>query len=105
MKFVWQGKKLEKNQSTSRHKTKSKLWISRLVFTLQSLCSSLDKGVDSFRKWQLLKLEGHDLNLGWHAFLWYQKAKDKKQFKNHVIRNALNWVWTKLREENYQKVP
>ena len=35
----------------------------------------------------------------------YQKAKDNKQFKNHLIRKALNWAWTKIWEENYQKVP
>ena len=53
----------------------------------------------------ILKLERHDLNLGWHAFLWYQKAKDNKKCKNHLKRKALNWIWTKIWEENYQKVP
>ena len=48
------------------------------------------------------KLGGHYLNLVWHAFLCYQKEKDNKQCNNnHLIRKALNWVWTKIQEENY----
>uniref|UniRef100_A0A2D4PBP5 Uncharacterized protein n=1 Tax=Micrurus surinamensis TaxID=129470 RepID=A0A2D4PBP5_MICSU len=52
------------------------------------------------RNTRLLTLEEHDLQLGWHAFLWYGKSKMHSYFQ----RNALLLIWEKIRE-HYLKIP
>lgn len=47
---------------------------------------------------QMLNLEDHNLVFGWHAYLFYQKHKNYKLFKHHIIRNSLHSIWQK-----YQK--
>lgn len=54
---------------------------------------------------RLLKLEGSDLLLGWHAFVWYEKAKSHKYFTNHCIRKVLIQTWDKVRGTMYDKIP
>lgn len=54
---------------------------------------------------RLLKLEGSDLSLGWHAFIWYDKVKTHKYFSNHCIRKALLSVWDKVKHCIYEKIP
>lgn len=34
---------------------------------------------------KLLELGRHDLRFGWHTYLWYEKVKVNKEFKNHFI--------------------
>ncbi|XP_078248336.1 kynurenine--oxoglutarate transaminase 3 isoform X1 [Pogona vitticeps] len=58
----------------------------------------------NFTNNRLLKLEGHDLMLDWDAFLWYEKAKDRKYFNNHLIRSVLR-SWDKIRYQIYRKIP
>lgn len=54
---------------------------------------------------RLLKPEGSDLLLGWHAFVWYDKIKTHKYFLNHCLRKALYYVWSKVRDSTYVKIP
>ena len=49
-------------------------------------------------------MEGHDLQCGWHAFLWYKK-RQQKQFYSYMIRRALLGTWTKTIQQIYQKIP
>lgn len=44
---------------------------------------------------ELLQLEGHELRFGRRAYVWYNKVKVNKDFKNHYIRNALPRIWNK----------
>lgn len=52
---------------------------------------------------RLLKLEGHDLALGWNAFLWYEKVSTQKYFKQHWLRAALLKVWDPMYRRFYIK--
>uniref|UniRef100_A0A2D4LV52 Uncharacterized protein n=1 Tax=Micrurus spixii TaxID=129469 RepID=A0A2D4LV52_9SAUR len=49
---------------------------------------------------RLLLLTGHDLQLGWHAFLWYEKNKIHRCFQRHYVRNAQLSVWEKVKGKN-----
>uniref|UniRef100_A0A670ZFJ1 Uncharacterized protein n=1 Tax=Pseudonaja textilis TaxID=8673 RepID=A0A670ZFJ1_PSETE len=51
----------------------------------------------TLRNTRLFTLEGHDLLLGWHAFLWYKGTKTQGYFRRYYIRESLwlNWEKTK----------
>lgn len=53
---------------------------------------------------RLLKFEGRDLTLGWHAYFWYDKAKGHRYFNNHNLRNALLKVWDSVKYRIYGKI-
>lgn len=53
----------------------------------------------------LLHLEGHDLKFGWHAYLWYGKAKIDKCFSIHVVRRKVYRVWEKYENLLERKTP
>lgn len=65
----------------------------------------------SMREWvtnldtRVLKIEGHDLLLGWHAFIWYRKDKNHSYFKNHCVRKALITVWNSVKPLIYENTP
>uniref|UniRef100_A0A2H6NGP7 Uncharacterized protein n=1 Tax=Micrurus carvalhoi TaxID=3147026 RepID=A0A2H6NGP7_9SAUR len=59
----------------------------------------------TLRNRRLLMLEGHDLQLGWHAFLWYGRSKIHGYFQRHMVRNAVLLAWGKTREQHYMKIP
>ena len=54
---------------------------------------------------RLLKLEGHDLRMGWHAYVWYGKYKEQSHFMEHIVRKALCLVWQKFQAQTYKKIP
>ena len=54
---------------------------------------------------RLLKLEGYDLSMGWHAYVWYGKYKEQSRFMEHIVRKALGLVWYKFRAQTYKKTP
>ena len=53
---------------------------------------------------RLLKLEGHDLKMGWHAYVWYGKYKEQSHFAEYFLRKALGLVWHKFQTKTYKKV-
>ena len=53
----------------------------------------------------MLDLEGFDNMFGWHAYLWYDKAKIHETFKNHIVRKALYQVWTRYKDLLERKTP
>uniref|UniRef100_A0A8C7E3S4 Reverse transcriptase domain-containing protein n=1 Tax=Naja naja TaxID=35670 RepID=A0A8C7E3S4_NAJNA len=56
-------------------------------------------------KRRILILEGFDLQLGWHAFMWDEKYKNHAYFRRHYVRNVLISVWEKMKKNFYLKVP
>ncbi|KAF7244640.1 hypothetical protein EYD10_09237 [Varanus komodoensis] len=59
----------------------------------------------TLRNKRILYLEGHDLQMGWHAYMWYEKCKVHGCFLNHFIRKSLMSVWEKLKIKLYTKLP
>ncbi|KAF7247293.1 LINE-1 retrotransposable element ORF2 protein [Varanus komodoensis] len=59
----------------------------------------------TLRNKRILYLEGHDLQMGWHAYMWYEKAKSHGSFLSHFIRRSLMSVWEKLKLKVYNKLP
>uniref|UniRef100_A0A8C5WQN4 Zona-pellucida-binding protein 1/2 N-terminal domain-containing protein n=1 Tax=Laticauda laticaudata TaxID=8630 RepID=A0A8C5WQN4_LATLA len=53
----------------------------------------------------MLTLEGHDLLLGWHAFLWYKGTKTQGYFRRHHIQESLWLDWEKIKRQCYLKIP
>lgn len=54
---------------------------------------------------KLLKLEGHDLCYGWHAYFIYDKSKNDNFFTCHIIRKALYNIWKKHKRKYGDKRP
>uniref|UniRef100_A0A2D4K556 Uncharacterized protein n=1 Tax=Micrurus paraensis TaxID=1970185 RepID=A0A2D4K556_9SAUR len=53
----------------------------------------------------ILSLEKHDLQKGWHAFLWETEMKKQQYFHRHLIRDALLQNWIKIKKKHYLKIP
>uniref|UniRef100_A0A803TFM9 Reverse transcriptase zinc-binding domain-containing protein n=1 Tax=Anolis carolinensis TaxID=28377 RepID=A0A803TFM9_ANOCA len=54
---------------------------------------------------KILNLEGFDLCLGWHAYLWKERVPKEKNFGNNFFRSALIKTWDKYRKRMYNKTP
>lgn len=56
---------------------------------------------------RLLNLEGFDLQIGWHAFLWDEKKAILKHsyFERHTIRKSLIKIWEVIRDKTYRRLP
>ena len=59
----------------------------------------------TLKETKLLELEEHDLRFGWHTYLWYDKVKVNKDFKNHFVRSAILRVWNKYKARLSPNVP
>ncbi|CAI5768521.1 Hypothetical predicted protein [Podarcis lilfordi] len=63
------------------------------------------------KEWMLLEntdildLEGFNNTFGWHAYLWYDKIKVHRAFKNHIVRKALYNVWIRYKDLLESKTP
>uniref|UniRef100_A0A670HYM7 Reverse transcriptase domain-containing protein n=1 Tax=Podarcis muralis TaxID=64176 RepID=A0A670HYM7_PODMU len=105
-KFVWQGKKPRikfKILTDAKDRGGFALPDLRLYYESAAFCW--------LKQWLLLEdtdildLEGYDNSFGWHAYLWYDKVKVHKSFKNHIVRKALYNVWNRYKDLLESKTP
>ena len=54
---------------------------------------------------RLMKLEGHDIKMGWHTYVWYGRYREHSHFGEHILRKALGIVWQKFQAQTYKKIP
>uniref|UniRef100_A0A670K7G8 Reverse transcriptase domain-containing protein n=1 Tax=Podarcis muralis TaxID=64176 RepID=A0A670K7G8_PODMU len=105
-KFVWQGKKPRikfKILTDAKERGGFALPDLKLYYEAAAFCWLKD--------WLLLEdtdvldLEGFNNAFGWHAYLWYDKVKTNKAFKNHIVRKAVFNVWTRYKDLLENKTP
>uniref|UniRef100_A0A670HZZ5 Reverse transcriptase domain-containing protein n=1 Tax=Podarcis muralis TaxID=64176 RepID=A0A670HZZ5_PODMU len=105
-KFVWQGKKPRINfkiLTDAKDRGGFALPDLRLYYESAAFCW--------LKQWLLLEntdildLEGYDNRFGWHAYIWYDKVKMHKGFKNHIVRKALYNVWIRYKDLLESKTP
>uniref|UniRef100_A0A2D4IME3 Uncharacterized protein n=1 Tax=Micrurus lemniscatus lemniscatus TaxID=129467 RepID=A0A2D4IME3_MICLE len=56
----------------------------------------------NLRNKKTLTLEGHDLQMGWHAFMWNPGNKSQAFFHRH-IRDSLIRIWREIKNKHYMK--
>ncbi|XP_060550036.1 uncharacterized protein CXorf58 homolog isoform X1 [Pantherophis guttatus] len=103
-KFVWQGKRpriiLKFLQDT---KDRGGVALPEWELYYQAA------GLTWLKEWielkRILVIEGHDLQVGWHACLCDGKYKIHSYFKRHIVRNALLQMWLKIKKQHYAKIP
>uniref|UniRef100_A0A670K4W9 Reverse transcriptase domain-containing protein n=1 Tax=Podarcis muralis TaxID=64176 RepID=A0A670K4W9_PODMU len=106
MKFVWQGKKPRikfKILTDAKERGGFALPDLRLYYEAASFCWMKDWFL--LENTDVLDLEGFNNAFGWHAYLWYDKVKLHKLFKNHIVRKSLFNVWTKYKDLLENKTP
>uniref|UniRef100_A0A670ZPK2 Reverse transcriptase zinc-binding domain-containing protein n=1 Tax=Pseudonaja textilis TaxID=8673 RepID=A0A670ZPK2_PSETE len=106
LKFIWQGKKPRINVKAMQD-MKSRGGLAFPNWELYHMATSLVwlKDWVNLTNKRILFLEGHDLQRGWHAFLWDVGKTSQKYFHRHLIRDALLTIWRKIRKKHYTKVP
>uniref|UniRef100_A0A670JC67 Reverse transcriptase domain-containing protein n=2 Tax=Podarcis muralis TaxID=64176 RepID=A0A670JC67_PODMU len=105
-RFVWQGKKPRikfKILTDSKERGGFALPDLRLYYEAAAFCWLKDWFL--LENTDVLDLEGFDNAFGWHAYLWYDKAKAHKLFKNHIVRKAIFAVWMKYKDLLECKTP
>uniref|UniRef100_A0A670K665 Reverse transcriptase domain-containing protein n=1 Tax=Podarcis muralis TaxID=64176 RepID=A0A670K665_PODMU len=105
-RFVWQGKKPRikfKILTDTKNRGGFALPDFKLYYEAAAFCW--------MKEWLLLEntdildLEGFDNAFGWHAYLWYDKVKVHKGFRNHIVRKALFNVWMRYKDLLESKTP
>uniref|UniRef100_A0A670HP09 Reverse transcriptase domain-containing protein n=1 Tax=Podarcis muralis TaxID=64176 RepID=A0A670HP09_PODMU len=105
-KFVWQGKKPRikfKILTDAKERGGFALPDLRLYYEAAAFCWMKDWLL--LENTDVLDLEGFNNTFGWHAYLWYDKVKVHKMFKNHIVRKAIFMVWTKYKDLLEGKTP
>uniref|UniRef100_A0A670ICH5 Reverse transcriptase domain-containing protein n=1 Tax=Podarcis muralis TaxID=64176 RepID=A0A670ICH5_PODMU len=105
-KFVWQGKKPRikfKILTDAKERGGFALPDLRLYYEAAAFCWMKDWIL--LDNTDVLDLEGFNNSLGWHAYLWYDKAKTHGMFKNHIVRKAIFMVWKKYKDLLESKTP
>uniref|UniRef100_A0A670K4U7 Uncharacterized protein n=1 Tax=Podarcis muralis TaxID=64176 RepID=A0A670K4U7_PODMU len=105
-KFVWQGKKPRikfKILTDAKERGGFALPDLKLYYEAAAFCWLKDWLL--LENTDVLDLKGFNNVFGWHAYLWYDKVKSHKAFKNHIVRKALFNVWTKYKDLLENKTP
>uniref|UniRef100_A0A670JTV0 Reverse transcriptase domain-containing protein n=1 Tax=Podarcis muralis TaxID=64176 RepID=A0A670JTV0_PODMU len=105
-KFVWQGKKPRikfKILTDAKDRGGFALPDLRLYYESAAFCWLKDWLL--LENTDILDLEGFDNRFGWHAYIWYDKVKMHKGFKNHIVRKALYNVWMRYKDLLESKTP
>uniref|UniRef100_G1KWC4 Reverse transcriptase domain-containing protein n=1 Tax=Anolis carolinensis TaxID=28377 RepID=G1KWC4_ANOCA len=104
--FLWEGKKARIAFKYLKDDTRrGGLGLPDLLLYYEAASLSWVKSWSNLKEKKMLDLEGHDLNKGWHSYLWREKSKKEKCFKQHYIRAALIGTWDKYKRRFYNKVP
>uniref|UniRef100_A0A670J4H9 Reverse transcriptase domain-containing protein n=1 Tax=Podarcis muralis TaxID=64176 RepID=A0A670J4H9_PODMU len=105
-KFVWQGKKPRikfKTLTDAKDRGGFALPDLRLYYESAAFCWLKDWLL--LENTDILDLEGFDNRFGWHAYIWYDKVKVHKGFKNHMVRKALYNVWIRYKDLFESRTP
>uniref|UniRef100_A0A670HML6 Reverse transcriptase domain-containing protein n=1 Tax=Podarcis muralis TaxID=64176 RepID=A0A670HML6_PODMU len=105
-KFVWQGKKPRikfKILTDAKERGGFALSDLRLYYEAAAFCWLKDWLL--LENTDVLDLEGFNNAFGWHAYLWYDKVKVHKAFRNHIVRKAIFNVWIKYKDLLENKTP
>uniref|UniRef100_A0A670ZFW5 Uncharacterized protein n=1 Tax=Pseudonaja textilis TaxID=8673 RepID=A0A670ZFW5_PSETE len=96
LKYIWQGKKARiKLKLLQDARTRGGFGLPNWELYYQAANLMWAKEWITLRKTKLLTLEGHDLLLRWHAFLWYEGTKSQGYFRRHYIQESLWLNWEK----------
>uniref|UniRef100_A0A803T1S1 Reverse transcriptase domain-containing protein n=1 Tax=Anolis carolinensis TaxID=28377 RepID=A0A803T1S1_ANOCA len=105
-RFIWQGKKTRiKRINLIDDKRRGGFAMPDLK-TYYEACNLIwIKDWMQLENKRILTVEGFDLRVGWHSYLWYDKIKIEKNFGNHFIRSTLIKTWDKYKLRMYNKTP
>uniref|UniRef100_A0A2D4MQU4 Uncharacterized protein n=1 Tax=Micrurus spixii TaxID=129469 RepID=A0A2D4MQU4_9SAUR len=88
--FIWLGKKPKiKIKSLQDVKSRGGLGLPIWVLYYSTAALTWTKEWINLTNKRILNLEGHDLQRGWHAFLWERGTKKQQYFHRHLIRDSL----------------
>uniref|UniRef100_A0A670ZAD8 Reverse transcriptase domain-containing protein n=1 Tax=Pseudonaja textilis TaxID=8673 RepID=A0A670ZAD8_PSETE len=106
LKFIWQGKKARISIKALQD-AKSRGGLALPNWELYYWAANLLwlKDWVNLRNKRTLVLEGHDLQRGWHAFLWDVGKTKQAYFHRHLIRDSLLTNWKKICKKHYLKIP
>ncbi|CAI5780611.1 Hypothetical predicted protein [Podarcis lilfordi] len=105
-KFVWQGKKPRiKFKILTDAKEIGGFALPDLKLYYESAAFCWLKEWLLLENTDILDLEGFNNVFGWHAYLWYDKVKAHKAFRNHIVRKALFNVWLRYKDLLENKTP
>ncbi|CAI5777053.1 Hypothetical predicted protein [Podarcis lilfordi] len=105
-RFVWQGKKPRiKFKILTDAKDRGGFALPDLKLYYKSAAFCWLKEWLLLENTDILDLEGFNNVFGWHAYLWYDKVKAHKAFKNHIVRKALLNVWIRYKDLLENKTP
>uniref|UniRef100_A0A803SSM5 Reverse transcriptase domain-containing protein n=1 Tax=Anolis carolinensis TaxID=28377 RepID=A0A803SSM5_ANOCA len=105
-KFIWNGKKPRiKIKNLTDEKSRGGLALPNLKLYYEATNLLWIRDWIQIKNRKILNLEGFDLRIGWHAYLWYDRTKLEKNFCNHIIRSALIKTWQKYKTRMHNKTP
>lgn len=98
MKFIWAGKRARlKLKIMCDVYERGGLQVLNFKIYYEAVCLSwLSKWI-SLQDKKLLNVEGFDKKQGWHAYLYYDKAKRESSFKHHYVCLPLLNCWLKYK--------
>uniref|UniRef100_A0A803SPA4 Reverse transcriptase domain-containing protein n=1 Tax=Anolis carolinensis TaxID=28377 RepID=A0A803SPA4_ANOCA len=105
-KYIWQGKKPRiKMQNLTDDRNRGGFAAPNLKIYYEACNLIWIKDWIQLRNRKILNIEGFDLWVGWHSYLWYERTKIEKNFYNHPIRSALIKTWQKYKTRMYSRTP
>lgn len=104
--FIWQKRKTRiKNKLLTKIKERCRWRLPNWKLYYSPCALTWVKEWMVLKNKRLLYLEGHDLQAGWHACMWYNKGKMYKSFRRHIIRDALLNIWEITKRKFYMRTP